>query len=135
MRSFKKKPRFRSSSICSIDRPSNIFPICLMSGPSTASFSAFLFSGGKLRYDNGSVNLLAEAMKRVISESVEGAIDPVKKDAETLKGKMDDMQTAMDSGFDDIRARLNPEPKEASTTLRLDTDRLDGGTAERSPQD
>lgn len=72
------------------------------------------------RKPNGSASILADAMRRVVSESVEDAVKPLKKDVDTLKkdvcgikGKMGDMETAMHAGFDDIRVRLDPDPQMA----------------------
>ena len=50
---------------------------------------------------------LADAFRDAMSEAVE----PVREDVRQIKAKMDDMETAMQTGFDDIRARLNPDQK------------------------
>ena len=44
---------------------------------------------------NGSVDLLAQAMKKVFSEAVEGAVTPLTTEVKTLRGEMHGMRDEM----------------------------------------
>jgi len=49
---------------------------------------------------NGSVDLLADAMRKVFSEAVEGAIDPVTTQVKALRSDMHDMEERLNERND-----------------------------------
>ena len=71
------------------------------------------------RKPNGSANILADAMRRVVAESVEGAVEPLRKDIKDLKKDVGDVSEAM-ATKEDLR--------------RLDTD-MQNGFAELRPSE
>ena len=58
---------------------------------------------GKL---NGSVNLLADAMHKVFSEAVEGAVEPLTTEMKALRTDVRDMGTRLDKRIDGVEDRL-----------------------------
>jgi len=52
---------------------------------------------------NGSVNLLADAMRKVFSEAVESAVDPLTTEVKAVRGELAGMRTEML----DMEGRLN----------------------------
>ena len=65
-------------------------------------------SGSKL---NGSVNLLAKAMRQVFTEAVAEGVQPVKDAVEGLKQDVDKRMDSVDSHLDYIRARVTSHQK------------------------
>ena len=49
---------------------------------------------------NGSVNLLADAMRRVFTEAVEGAVDPLRTEMKAMRTDMRDMETRLEAKID-----------------------------------
>ena len=56
---------------------------------------------------NGSVDLLAQAMRQVFSEAVEVAVEPVKESVDALRTEMRDMEGRIDKNMDRMEERLN----------------------------
>ena len=75
------------------------------------------------RKPNGSANILADAMRRVISESVEDAVEPLRKDIKGVKEDVADIRKTM-ATKEDMDERFN----------RVDTD-MQNGFAELRPSD
>ena len=68
------------------------------------------------RKPNGSANILADAMRRVVAESVEGAVEPLRKDIKDLKKDVGDVSEAM-ATKEDMR-RLETDMQNGFAELR-----------------
>jgi len=75
---------------------------------------------GKL---NGSVNVLAEAMRNVFSEAVISAVEPLREDMQAmenrLNGRIDDLETRIDNVKNDLETRIDNVKNDLET--RIDT--------------
>ena len=65
-------------------------------------------SGSKM---NGSVELLADAMRKVFTEAVQEGVQPIKESVDGLKQDVDKRMDSVDSHLDDISARVTHHQK------------------------
>ena len=75
---------------------------------------------------NGSVDLLAKAMRAVFTEAVEGAIKPLRKDVGEIRKDMGAMETRLNTRIDagltttneNMQAQLAQQRKDVSSDVR-----------------
>ena len=82
------------------------------------------------RKPNGSANLLADAMRRVVAESVEGAVEPLRKDIKELKKDVGDVRETMATKEDVANLRTDMDER----FKRVETD-MQNGFAELRPSE
>ena len=56
---------------------------------------------------NGSVDLLADAMRQVFSEAVEGAVKPLTTEVKAMRTEMHDMEDRLNKNIDDASKTTN----------------------------
>ena len=64
---------------------------------------------------NGSVDLLAKAMRQVFTEAVKEGIVPVRKDMEAMEGRLNDRMDTLDSN---VQSQLAQHRKDVSADVR-----------------
>ena len=81
---------------------------------------------------NGSVDLLAKAMRQVFSEAVEGAVEPLATEVKALRTEARDIRETM-ATKEDV-ARLETEMATKQDVARLETDMENGFAELRNPK-
>ena len=75
---------------------------------------------------NGSVNLLADAMRKVFSEAVQGAVEPLRKDVKELREhvdqRIDETDKKIDEGLkttnENVQAQIAQHRKDVAADVK-----------------
>ena len=83
---------------------------------------------------NGSVSLLADAMRQVFSEAVQGAVEPVATEVKALRTEVHDMEGRLNERIDTTNENVQAQLAQHRKDISEDMSAMEGRLGDRIDQ-